>query len=101
MIAASSAENAVCIKSQSRGRGGSYREAAMGHPVEYLPVPVRWQHLAWSVVAGVGLAAFYTITPLTLCVVALAITVIPLLARGLSREERRWLTAVLVVSVAA
>lgn len=71
----------------------------MGHPVEYLPVSVRRHHLAWSVAAGLCIAAFYTITPLTLFVVVAAAAILPLSGRGLPREERRWLIAVVALAL--
>ena len=72
-----------------------------GQPVEYLPVRVRRHHLAWSVAGGLCIAAFYTVTPLTLCVVVAAAAVLPLFGRGLPRQERQWLTAVVVLALVA
>jgi hypothetical protein len=63
-------------------------------------VSVRRRHLAWSVAGGLCIAAFYTITPLTLCVVAAAAAILPLFARGLPRQERQWLTAVVALALA-
>jgi hypothetical protein len=55
----------------------------------------------WSVAAGMGIAAFYTITPLTGCVVVAGGVILPLFGRGLPREERQWLTAVVIVTLVA
>ena len=56
---------------------------------------------AWSVAAGLCIAAFYSITPLTVCVVVAGTAILPLFGRGLPREERHWLTALVVVALAA
>ena len=57
----------------------------------------RW----WSVAAGLSLAALYTLTPLTVCVVAAGAAVVPRLAAGLPRHERRWLAFLLTLAVVA
>jgi hypothetical protein len=59
----------------------------------------RWRW--WSLGAGLGLAALYTLTPLTVCVVAVGAAIVPLLAKGLPAAERRWLTAILVAALLA
>jgi hypothetical protein len=59
----------------------------------------RWRW--WSLVAGLCVAALYTLTPLTVCVVAAGAAILPLLARGLSGGERRRLAAILVVALLA
>jgi hypothetical protein len=51
---------------------------------------------AIAVVAGLGVAAVYTISPLTICVLACGAAMVPLAYRGLLHRERRWLTAILV-----
>jgi hypothetical protein len=71
----------------------------LGEPVEYLPVRVQRRQLAWSVAAGLCLAAIYTVTPLTVCVVVAAVVILPWFGRGLPREERQWLTAVVVLAL--
>ncbi|MCU1381468.1 MAG: hypothetical protein JWL71_165 [Acidobacteria bacterium] len=55
--------------------------------------------LAWSVACGLGLAALYTITPLTIVVIVVAAVVLPWFGRGLAACERRWLTAVVAVAL--
>ena len=57
----------------------------------------RWRSLA----AGLGAAAVYTLTPLTVCVAAAGAIILPRLARGLPAEERRWLAAILTVALLA
>ena len=59
----------------------------------------RWRW--WSLAFGLCLAALYTLTPLTVCVVAAGAAILPLLARGLSRGEQHRLTAILVVALLA
>jgi hypothetical protein len=59
----------------------------------------RWRW--WSLAAGLCVAALYTLTPLTVCVVAAGAAVRPLLFSGLSRGERHCLTAILVVALLA
>lgn len=59
----------------------------------------RWR--IWSVVTGVCLAAVYSLTPLTICVVAAAAAILPLFAKGLPGPERRWLTAIVAAALVA
>ena len=59
----------------------------------------RWR--IWSVVTGVCLAAVYSLTPLTICVVAAAAATLPLFAKGLPGPERRWLTAIVAAALVA
>src|SRR5712692_6528553 len=59
----------------------------------------RWT--AWSVAGGLSVAALYTLTPLTVCVVAAAVAILPLAWRGLAHTERHWLTTIVVVALAA
>lgn len=47
------------------------------------------------------LAALYTLTPLTVAVIVAAAAVLPRFGRGLPRGERRWLTALVVLALAA
>jgi hypothetical protein len=61
---------------------------------------IRPQRLAWSVAVGLGLAALYTLTPLTVFVVVSATAVLPLFGRGLPREERLRLTAIVGLALA-
>src|SRR5712691_4046375 len=53
---------------------------------------------AIAVVAGLSGAALYTISPLTICVLACGAAILPLAYRGLLHRERRWLTAILVTA---
>jgi hypothetical protein len=59
----------------------------------------RW--IWWSLGGGFALAALYTISPLTICVVVAGATILPRLTAGLPREEHRWLTGILVLSLVA
>ena len=59
----------------------------------------RWRW--WSVGVGLCIAAVYTLTPLTVCVVAAGAVILPRLTSGLARGERRWLTAILVAAMLA
>jgi hypothetical protein len=59
----------------------------------------RW--LAVAVLAGAAIGAVYSVTPLTLYVIAGAVLIIPRLARGLPLVERRWLTAIVAAAVVA
>jgi len=63
-------------------------------------VSVRRDQLAWSVAAGLCLAAFYTITPLTLCVLVVGAIILPKFRRGLPEGETQWLTAIVVLALA-
>jgi hypothetical protein len=65
------------------------------------PEAVRRHWRAWSVAAGMGIAAFYTVTPLTGCVMVAGGVIIPLFGRGLAKVERRWLTAVVIATLVA
>jgi hypothetical protein len=56
---------------------------------------------AWSILAGAAIAAIYTLTPLTVCVVAAAAVILPRLIARLPRSERDWVTAVVVVALLA
>jgi hypothetical protein len=56
--------------------------------------------LAWSVGAGVSIAAVYTLTPLTVCVSLVGAAVLPLLVRGLAADERRRVAAILALALA-
>jgi hypothetical protein len=56
--------------------------------------------LAWSAVAGLALGAIYTLSPLTVWALALAVPVVSLAGRGLPRSEARLLRAVLLVALA-
>lgn len=53
-----------------------------------------------SVAAGFTLGALYTVSPLTLCAVALALFAVAMVSRGLPDRERRLLTTVLGVALA-
>lgn len=57
----------------------------------------RWR--LWSLAVGLCIAAVYTLTPLTVCVVAAGAAVVPRLTAGLPRAERRWLTAIVVAAL--
>jgi hypothetical protein len=59
-------------------------------------VGIRWR--VTTVVAGLCAAALYTISPLTICVLALGAGLLPLAYGGLPPRERRWLTAILVTA---
>jgi hypothetical protein len=57
--------------------------------------------LGWTVATGVALAMALTVSPLTVVVSALAVLVIAAAGHGLPADERRWLTTLLVVALAA
>jgi hypothetical protein len=48
-----------------------------------------------------SIAAIYTITPLTVCVVAASAAILPAFGRGLPKAQRQWLTVIVVVALAA
>src|SRR5712671_4607284 len=60
---------------------------------------MRWR--VWTVAAGLAVAALYTVAPLALCVLAAGAAALPLAIHGLGAEQRRWLTAILVVAAVA
>jgi len=59
------------------------------------------QRLALSVAAGVLIAAVYTLTPLTICVLLFGAAALPLLLRGLPPDERRRVAVILALALAA
>jgi hypothetical protein len=59
-----------------------------------------WRRRFWSVAAGAGIAAFYTVAPLAACAAGSAALAFPLVARGLPRTEQRWLNAIVIAAVA-
>lgn len=63
------------------------------------PFTRRWR--AASIAGGVALAAMYTVTPLTVCVLAAGAAILPRLVRGLPPDERRWITAIIAVALIA
>jgi hypothetical protein len=56
---------------------------------------------SWWFVAGLCVAAIYTVAPLTVCVAALAVAVLPLCVGDLPRNERRWVTMLVAAAVVA
>jgi hypothetical protein len=54
---------------------------------------------AIAVAAGLGAAAWYTLSPLTVCVIVAAAVVLPRFVKGLPPEERRWVTAMIVLAL--
>ncbi len=59
------------------------------------------KRLAWSCAAGLCLAASYTVTPLTFCVLSAAAATLPILISELPVDERRRVTAILALALAA
>ena len=59
-----------------------------------------WRWRVWSIAAGAGVAALYTVAPLAACVAASAALAFPLVARGLPTTEQRWLNAIVIFAVA-
>jgi hypothetical protein len=55
----------------------------------------------WFVAAGLSVAAIYTVAPLTVCVVAVAVAALPLCVGDLPRHERRWVTMIVVAALIA
>jgi hypothetical protein len=59
----------------------------------------RWP--AWSVAVGLGVAAAYALSPLTVTVVVAGAFILPLFGRGLPQAHRRWLTAIVLAAIVA
>jgi len=59
-------------------------------------VSIRWRLAA--IAAGLGAAALYTFSPLTICAIAVAAAALPAAFNGLRPGERRWLTVVIVAA---
>jgi len=55
----------------------------------------------WTVAGGSAVGVLYALSPLTVCVIAAAVLVLPRFARGLPADERWWLTAIVAAAVVA
>jgi hypothetical protein len=55
---------------------------------------------AGSALFAVAIAALYTLTPLTVCVVAVAAVLLPRLLRDIDVSERRWIAAIVGAAIA-
>jgi hypothetical protein len=56
---------------------------------------------AISIAAGLGIAVVYTLTPLTVIVVAAGAVLVPLLLKGVPGDERRWVGAIVAAALLA
>jgi hypothetical protein len=55
---------------------------------------------AGSAIFAVAIAALYTLTPLTVCVIAVGAVLLPRLLRDIDLPERRWIAAIVGVAIA-